>query len=149
MWMDLKKKQQYNRNDNNNGVKTQGVESCDVSDHWLVNWQGGGPHLEESCESRGSSRLPSAPPSSSSSCRSPFPDPPSPRWEPDGPGRGAPEESVGHPGASEGVAVCIIFCRTSRIFSCRQSLVGKMSEYLVWKAAVAGAARRHRDKHSH
>lgn len=41
------------------------------------------------------------------------------------------------PEASQGVAVCMIFCRTSRIFSCRHSLVGKMSEYLVWKAAVA------------
>jgi hypothetical protein len=27
-----------------------------------------------------------------------------------------------------GVAVCMIFCRTSRIFSCRHTLVGKMSE---------------------
>lgn len=41
------------------------------------------------------------------------------------------------PEASEGVAVCMIFCRTSLIFSCRHNLVGKMSEYRVWKAAVA------------
>ena len=40
----------------------------------------------------------------------------------------------------------MIFCRTSLIFSCRHTLVGNMSEYLVWKAAVAWAGRRNKCK---
>lgn len=35
------------------------------------------------------------------------------------------------------VAESIIFCRTSLIFNCRQTLLGKMSECFAWKAAVA------------
>lgn len=36
------------------------------------------------------------------------------------------------------VALCaIIFCRTSRIFSCRMFLLGNTSECCVWNAAVA------------
>lgn len=40
-----------------------------------------------------------------------------------GPGRGASAPG----GCSVGVAACMIFWRTSRIFSCRQTLEGKMS----------------------
>ena len=37
-------------------------------------------------------------------------------------------KALGTPGGcSEGVAACMIFWRTSRIFSCRQTLEGKMS----------------------
>lgn len=112
-----------------------GENSCNFNSHWLVV-----PHLEESCESRWSSGLPSVPCSSSSSCSSPLPDP-SPKWEPEGPGIEPDESGVHTPEASEGAAVCMIFCRTSLIFSCRHNLVGNMSEYLVWKAAVAWAVK--------
>lgn len=103
------------------------------------------PHLEESWESRGSSALPSVPCSSSSSCSSPLPDP-SPDWDPEGPGREPDESEVPKPEGSEGVAVCMIFCRTSLILSCRHNLVGNMSEYLVWKAAVAWAVKKKNQK---
>lgn len=98
------------------------------------------PHLEESCESRGSSGLASVPCSSSSSGSSPL-IVPSPDCEPEGPGRDPDESGVPRPGPSEGAAVCMIFCRTSLIFSCRHNLVGNISEYLVWKAAVAWAVK--------
>lgn len=98
-------------------------------------------HLEESWESRGSSALPSVPCSSSSSCSSPLPDP-SPNWDPEGPGREPNESEVPKPETSEGVAVCMIFCRTSLILSCKHNLVGNISEYLVWKAAVAWAVKK-------
>ncbi|TNN81726.1 hypothetical protein EYF80_008172 [Liparis tanakae] len=62
---------------------------------------------------------------------------PSPDWEPEGPGRGPIESGMPRAETSEGAAVCMIFCRTSLIFSCRHTLEGKMSQYLVWKAAVA------------
>lgn len=76
------------------------------------------PHLNESCESRGSSKPSSATCSSSSSCRSPPPRPdPSPDWELEGPGREPMVSEIPVPGASEGVAVCMIFWRTSLIFS--------------------------------
>ena len=38
------------------------------------------------------------------------------------------ESGPPRPETSEGAAVCMIFCLTSRIFSCRHTLVGKMSE---------------------
>lgn len=44
-----------------------------------------------------------------------------------------------------GVAVCMIFWRTSRIFSCRHTLVGKVSKWWAWKAAVAWAGEDNRD----
>lgn len=100
----------------------------------------GSPHLEESCESRGSSGLASVPCSMSSSCGSPpaLKDP-SPDWDPEGPAMEPAESEPPKIEMSEGAAVCMIFCRTSLIFSCRHTLVGNISEYLVWKAAVAWA----------
>ena len=119
----------------NKCVSMSGVERCD----WFVSV----PHLEESCESRTSSGLASVPCSSSSSCRSPHPlADPSPDWELEGPGREPVESGMPNPVASDGVAVCMIFCRTSLIFSCRHTLVGNISEYLVWKAAVAWAGKK-------
>lgn len=59
-----------------------------------------------------------------------------------GSGGGGGAESGGSPGGgpeSGGAAACMIFWRTSLIFSCRQTLVGKMSAKRAWKAAVAWA----------
>jgi len=44
--------------------------------------------------------------------------------------------------ASWAADCAIIFCRTSRIFSCRQLFVGKTSTYLDWNAAVACAVNK-------
>lgn len=106
----------------------------------------GSPHLEESCESRGSSGLASVPCSMSSSCGSPpaLKDP-SPDWDPEGPAMEPAESEPPKIEMSEGAAVCMIFCRTSLIFSCRHTLVGNISEYLVWKAAVAWAVDKRRN----
>lgn len=71
---------------------------------------------------------------------------PSPDCEPEGPGREPDESGMPKPEASEGAAVCMIFCRTSLIFSCRHNLVGNISEYLVWKAAVAWAVKKGKQK---
>lgn len=62
--------------------------------------------------------------------------PPSLAMGPDGPGKEAGSEV---PALSVGTAVCMIFWRTSRIFNCKHTLVGKISEYRAWKAAVAWA----------
>jgi len=40
-------------------------------------------------------------------------------------------------GVEQEFEVAIIFCLTSRILSCRQTLFGKTSTCLVWKEAVA------------
>ncbi len=59
----------------------------------------------------------------------------------DGPGVEAETELplATPPTISELPAVCMIFCLTSRIFSCRHTLLGNVSEWRAWKAAVACA----------
>lgn len=95
-------------------------------------------HLVESSESPaflGSSELFCS--SSRAASFSADSDPPTPSLAagPDGPGK----EKSEVPAHSAGAAVCMIFWRTSRIFSCKHTLVGKISEYRAWNAAVAWA----------
>lgn len=100
-------------------------------------------HLVESSESPaflGSSELPcSSSRSASFSADSDPPPPPSLAAGPDGPGKEAGSEV---PTLSAGAAVCMIFWRTSRIFNCKHTLVGKISAYRAWNAAVAWATDR-------
>lgn len=96
-------------------------------------------HLVESSESPaflGSSELFCSSSRSASFSADPDPPPPSLAAGPDGPGKEAESEV---PAISLGAAVCMIFWRTSRIFNCKHTLVGKISAYRAWNAAVAWA----------
>lgn len=106
-------------------------------------------HLVESSESPaflGSSGLLSSSSRSASFSADSDPPPPSLPAGPDGPGKQRESEDPGH---SVGAAVCMIFWRTSRIFSCKHTLVGKISAYRAWNAAVAWATEEKKKKEKH